>query len=395
MAPELFTLGKLSPNYDIFALAVVIWELWTGQFPFKGLEYHVISWRVCHDKERLPIPADMPQPIADLLMQCWDENWHKRPSIEHIIYVITEFKQAPAASLPAVPEAALTPAVPVHTWQKQILAGPWVLERSFGLDGPGKLTMYIRDVTVNSTGDIAIVDTSTKVKVFSSEGVYKCSMDTTQGLQPGQESNPQQITTSCDGSTYFVTNKTNCVQMYNVDCKFKGQWESPCQQGLSITPRLRGLAIDAKDHVYVGDIKSMHINKHTQDGSYVTSIKVDSQPYYQGVTSQDTIIVTPRYDGKPPQIVSNTGQVLHTLKHPTDELRWKCYDIYCYRDTIFITNVNKSEKCEILCYTVSGQYLGCIPIHDVNLSCLALTANGTKLIVGNWSMSCSIYALRN
>ncbi|XP_072029121.1 uncharacterized protein [Amphiura filiformis] len=389
MAPELFTLGKLSPNYDIFALAVVIWELWTGQIPFKGLDFQVVAWKVCQLKERLPIPADMPQPIADLLRQCWDENWHKRPSIEHIISVI-------AALLP------LATAVPVHIWQQQVLTGPWVLEKRFGSDGPGEIQQYANDVTVNPNGDIAIIDSSTKVKVFSIEGVYKCSMDTTQGLQPGQWSQPHQITTSSDGSTYFVTNNTNCVLMYSADCKFKGQWESACPQGSSITPCLCGLAIDAKDYVYVGDMKSRYIYKHKQDGPFVTSVKVDIQPCYISVTSQDTIIVGEyaQYYAKPPQIVSNTGQVLHTLKHPTDELhvQWACFGIHCYRDTLFITNMTNQKKSwthEILFYSLSGQYLGCIPIHDARPRCLAMTANGSKLIVGgDCDGNCSIYALQ-
>ncbi|XP_072029125.1 mitogen-activated protein kinase kinase kinase 20-like [Amphiura filiformis] len=208
MAPELFTLGKLSPNYDIFALAVVIWELWTGKFPFKGLQFQVIAWRVCHLKERLPIPTEMPQPIADLLKQCWDEDWKQRPSIEHIISVITPCKPAAVRAVSVYPAAVLTVpvcksaallAVPVDIWQQQILAGPWVLEKRLCLATHGQFGQYVQDVTVNPNGDIAIIDASTKVKVFSSDGVYKCSM------QPRHKSNPCQITTSCDGSTYFVT----------------------------------------------------------------------------------------------------------------------------------------------------------------------------------------------
>ncbi|XP_072050738.1 mitogen-activated protein kinase kinase kinase 20-like [Amphiura filiformis] len=147
MAPELFTLSMLSPNYDIFALAIVIWELWTGQFPFKGLQFQVIAWRVCQLKERLPIPADMPRPITDLLRQCWEEDWHKRPTIEHIISVITTDTY----------------------WLQQILAGSWVMTKQFGSDRSGQLSHYIQDIAVNPNGDIAIVDWSTKVKVFSSE----------------------------------------------------------------------------------------------------------------------------------------------------------------------------------------------------------------------------------
>ena len=87
MAPELLAKGILSPKYDIFALAVVLWELWTGKFPFEGLASQVIAWKVCHENERLPIPDDCPKPIQDLMRQSWLTDWKKRPDIEEVIMV--------------------------------------------------------------------------------------------------------------------------------------------------------------------------------------------------------------------------------------------------------------------------------------------------------------------
>ena len=84
MAPELFTDFKLSLNYDIFSFGVVVWEFWTTDYPHKGLEPQVIAWRVCREKQRLPIPDDCPKPLADFLRLCWLEDWRKRPSIEHV-----------------------------------------------------------------------------------------------------------------------------------------------------------------------------------------------------------------------------------------------------------------------------------------------------------------------
>ena len=89
MAPELLVKGILSPKYDIFAFAVVLWELWTGKFPFEGLESQVIAWKVCHENERLPIPEDCPEPIKDLMRQSWQTDWKKRPDIEEVILVVS------------------------------------------------------------------------------------------------------------------------------------------------------------------------------------------------------------------------------------------------------------------------------------------------------------------
>ncbi len=89
MAPELLTKGVLSPKFDIFAYGVVVWELRTGKYPFEGLEFQVIAWRVCQENERLPIPDDCPKPIKNLMKRCWKADWKKRPSIEEVMEMVS------------------------------------------------------------------------------------------------------------------------------------------------------------------------------------------------------------------------------------------------------------------------------------------------------------------
>ena len=90
MAPELMTEEKLSPTYDIFAFMVVVWELWTTQIPFEDSQsdYNIL-YRVCVLDERLPIPPDLPKPLADLMKQCWDKDRTKRPTMEHVLAVVS------------------------------------------------------------------------------------------------------------------------------------------------------------------------------------------------------------------------------------------------------------------------------------------------------------------
>ncbi len=85
MAPELLKDGILSPAYDIYAFGVVIWEMWTTDIPFEGAEMFNIMYRVCNNNERPPIPDDCPRCIKDLLMHCWDTDFHKRPHIGEVL----------------------------------------------------------------------------------------------------------------------------------------------------------------------------------------------------------------------------------------------------------------------------------------------------------------------
>jgi serine/threonine protein kinase len=86
MAPEL--LGKCkkqSPKFDIFAFAIVVWEMLTGLVPFEGIEGLAVVWKVCHENQRLEIPADCPPYLEELMTLCWQRDHEKRPSIEDVV----------------------------------------------------------------------------------------------------------------------------------------------------------------------------------------------------------------------------------------------------------------------------------------------------------------------
>ena len=89
MAPELFTKYVLSPTYDIFSYGTVVWELWTTEIPFEDSDPHHFIWRICNLNERPMIPPDCPQYLADLMTQCWNEDWHQRPTVDHILTVVS------------------------------------------------------------------------------------------------------------------------------------------------------------------------------------------------------------------------------------------------------------------------------------------------------------------
>ncbi len=271
----------------------------------------------------------------------------------------------------------------ISNWQQQVLAGPWMLENRFDVNVSEGI---VEDITVNPNGDVAIISEDFlndrgQIHVYSRQGVCKRSVDITRS--------PWQITTNSDGSIYFVTNLTHCVQMYSADCKYIGEWESICPHAsLHASGYLRGLAVDANDNVYVGNYWSKCVHKHKQNGSFISCIKVSISPFYLAVTSQDTIIVS-SYTGHP-QIVSNTGQVLHTIKYPTgDELLWRVINVHCYRDTIFITVIDH----EIYCFNVSGEYLRKLPIHPFRPSCLAMIGDD-RLVISESRRYCSIYSLQ-
>jgi serine/threonine protein kinase len=86
MAPEVMEMGgRCNVSTDIFALAVVFWEIATREMPFSQAQSIVaIATFVCSGR-RLPIPLDVPSGFGALILICWDHDPKKRPPVTDII----------------------------------------------------------------------------------------------------------------------------------------------------------------------------------------------------------------------------------------------------------------------------------------------------------------------
>ena len=85
LAPEVFTEEKLSPKADIFAFGIMLWELETGEIPYKGIRSERVMWMVGNKGLRPEIPPDCYPELQDLMQRCWNGNRHKRPDVEKIL----------------------------------------------------------------------------------------------------------------------------------------------------------------------------------------------------------------------------------------------------------------------------------------------------------------------
>jgi len=80
-------MGKpVSEKADIYAFAVVFWEMLTGQEPFAEHDsYQSFVDAICKQRERPPLPADMHVSVSKLLTDCWAHEPDQRPSFTSII----------------------------------------------------------------------------------------------------------------------------------------------------------------------------------------------------------------------------------------------------------------------------------------------------------------------
>ncbi|XP_056631958.1 mitogen-activated protein kinase kinase kinase 11 isoform X2 [Diorhabda sublineata] len=103
MAPEVIKNSTFSKASDVWSYGVLLWELLTGETPYKGIDTLAVAYGVAVNKLTLPIPSTCPQPWRELMEKCWESDPHRRPSFEQILddldnIVHSSFTQTPHES---------------------------------------------------------------------------------------------------------------------------------------------------------------------------------------------------------------------------------------------------------------------------------------------------------
>jgi len=87
MAPECFQTQKYSLKVDIYAFAIILWELLSGQDPYVGLTSMQVMNHVANRKRPLINPT-WDQGLVQLMQKCWDQEPQYRPAAVDIIDVL-------------------------------------------------------------------------------------------------------------------------------------------------------------------------------------------------------------------------------------------------------------------------------------------------------------------
>lgn len=84
MAPEVIRNEPCSEKVDIWSYGVVLWELLSGEIPYKDVDSSAVMWGVGSNSLHLPIPTSCPEGYGLLVKQCWSAKPRNRPSFKLI-----------------------------------------------------------------------------------------------------------------------------------------------------------------------------------------------------------------------------------------------------------------------------------------------------------------------
>ncbi|XP_070987841.1 mitogen-activated protein kinase kinase kinase 10-like [Oncorhynchus clarkii lewisi] len=100
MAPEVIKLSLFSKSSDVWSFGVLLWELLTGEVPYREIDALAVAYGVAMNKLTLPVPSTCPEPFALLLAECWSPNPHSRPSFTNILMRLLAIEQSAMFQMP-------------------------------------------------------------------------------------------------------------------------------------------------------------------------------------------------------------------------------------------------------------------------------------------------------
>jgi len=85
MAPEIIKMQKYTTKVDVFSYGILLYELYSGELPYRGLAPLVVPNLVAEKGLRPTVPKGCPRKMAKLMTMCWDANPDNRPTFAEIL----------------------------------------------------------------------------------------------------------------------------------------------------------------------------------------------------------------------------------------------------------------------------------------------------------------------
>ena len=92
IAPEIWKNNNYSKASDVYAVGILVYELVTKKFAFKGQNDNVIMYTISFAKKRPQLNGQVSSFYKNLISSCWDNDPEKRPTFSEIIEDLMQFQ---------------------------------------------------------------------------------------------------------------------------------------------------------------------------------------------------------------------------------------------------------------------------------------------------------------
>ena len=91
-APEVLERKRYGPKVDAYSYGLILWEMATGQVPFRDKTHQEIYDIVVNKGDRMPFTDGVPPSLRNLIMRCWAQNPNDRPDFSEICSLFEQNK---------------------------------------------------------------------------------------------------------------------------------------------------------------------------------------------------------------------------------------------------------------------------------------------------------------
>jgi hypothetical protein len=94
MAPEMYDYSDYSCSVDVFAFALIMYEVIVGDYVFSPTLSPMILMKKVSSSERPVFPSNIPEVLRWMMSRCWSADANSRDSFEDILRQLEEMKYA-------------------------------------------------------------------------------------------------------------------------------------------------------------------------------------------------------------------------------------------------------------------------------------------------------------
>ena len=230
-----------------------------------------------------------------------------------------------------------------------------------------------------------------KVYIIGVDGKQKMVFETTEGDPPGLSGSPWNAVESSDGYIY-ITNCSPWVKVHNKEMKFMHLFQIHDVNGAKCTQgNARGIAIDSKGQIIVGNVSNKTISIYQPDESLVKAFQIELLPCYISVKFPDNTLLISGLSEVRVLEVDYSGRVLKEITSPLASLTWKPRGVCCSKNgEIFIVN-SANGQCCVCRFTGSWNFTGCVISELKDPSGIAVSEDGELLALVESSPELKIY----